>query len=313
MSRAVTVKDFVEFGGARLKLEVVAGCQGMGRRVGETTLNRPQLALAGFYEYFAPRRIQLIGMAEYVYLSHLAREVREERLRNLFLAGIPCLVFTRHKRVFPEVPLFAEDCSVPVIRTRMVTKHFVNAATMVMESMAAPRAKVQGTMLEVAGLGLLLEGPPGIGKSETALGLIKRGHALVADDITSLRRTGSGRLLASPVELVRHYINIRGIGIMHVPSVFGVASVRGEKALDLVVRLRRESDLDRMKLENEPEFCQLLGGNVPRITIPVAPGRDLVNIVETAALEYRLRFAGQVAERDLDQRLKQHLKPDGGP
>ncbi len=286
---------------------MVSGHAGLTRRICEPTLNRPQLALAGFYEYFAHRRIQLIGLAEHAYLSHLGDAMRRDRLQALFDADIPCLVFTRYKRVFPEVPRFGDAVGVPVLRTRMVTRHFVNAATLVMESLIAPRTKVQGTMLEVAGLGLLIEGAAGIGKSETALGLIKRGHALVADDVTALRRSGSGRLMGAPVDVIRNHINIRGIGIIHVPSVFGVAAVRGEKQLDLIVQLKRQSELEKMEPIDGDDYRELLGGRVPRISIPVAPGRDLVNIVETAAFEYKLRFSGFVAERALDERLKESL------
>lgn len=307
MRQIVTVQKFVEAGGDRLKLAVVAGHEGLRHRIGEAALNRPQLALAGFFEYFAPRRIQLIGLAEHAYLSHLPADVCRDRLESLFKADIPCLVFSRYKKVFPEVFRLGDLFGVPVLRTRMVTRHFMNAATLVMESLMAPRTKMQGTMLEVAGIGVLLEGPPGIGKSETALGLIKRGHALVADDITALRRSGSGRLIGAPVDVIRHHINVRGIGIIHVPSVFGVASVRGEKQVDLVVRLRRMADFDKEDAREADRFRELLGGRVPQTTIPVAPGRDLVNVVETAAFEYKLRFSGFVAEEALDERLKQTL------
>ncbi len=309
MRTKVSVQDFIEKGGERLKLELVAGREGVDRPILEAALNRPQLALAGFYDYFAHRRIQVVGLAEHAYLSSLDQDQRALRMEKLFKASVPCVVFSRYKRVFPETAPLGDRFNVPVLRTRMVTRHFMNAATLVMEDMMAPRISVQGTMLEVAGLGVLIEGSPGIGKSETALGLIKRGHALVSDDVTSLRRESSGRVVGSAVGLTRHHMEIHGVGIVYIPSIFGVAAVRGEKQLDFLVTLRRlDVDMEFDRSGEEQSCFEILGVKIPQVIIPVAPGRDLVNIVETAALEYKLRLSGQVAVHDLDERLKQALE-----
>lgn len=312
---SVSVGSFYKRGATDLKMDLIAGHGGMERPIPEASINRPGLALAGFYEHFGPRRIQLIGAAEHAYLSHLSEGVRVRRLEHLFNAGIPCVVIARHKPLFPEIPGMAEHHGVPVLRTRMITRHFSNMATLIMEDLMAPRAKVQGTMLEVAGLGVLIEGHAGVGKSETALGLIKRGHALVSDDVTALKRESHGRLLGAPVGVTRHHMEIRGIGIIYVPAIYGVASVRGEKQLDLVVTLRKQDEVEG-SLDRSGEiqlFRELLGVRVPQVLIPVAPGRDLVNIVETAAQEYKLRLGGQVAVRDLDERLKATLQKGNAP
>ena len=305
---SVTVDQFLKVGRERLRLKLEAGEAGLKREIVEPVVHRPGLALSGFFKHFAWKRIQAVGMAEYEYLSSMPAELRARRLNELFAKKIPCMVFTRGKRIFPEVLELAERNGVSVLRSSMVTRHFIHAATFVLEDLHAPRCKVHGTMLEVAGVGVLIEGAAGLGKSETALGLIRRGHALVADDLTRLRRDSSDNLLASAVQVTQYYMEIRGIGIIHVPSIFGGAAVRGEKQLDLVVTLKRQgeadAELDRTGLsELQREF---LGVPVRQLVIPVAPGRDLVNLVETAAQEYKLRLSGVVAVRDLADRVKRH-------
>lgn len=309
---SVTVQDFLDRGKEPLRLDLAHGAAGVKRRITEAALNRPQLALAGFYDYFARHRIQVVGLAEYTYLSKLDETVRRERLEALFSTSIPCVVFSRYKRIFPEVEALSEASAVPVLRTRMVTRLFINAATLAMETLMAPRMHVQGTMLEVAGLGILIEGKPGLGKSETALGLIKRGHALVSDDVTDVRRDSSAGLIGAPVGVVKHHMEIRGIGIIYVPSLFGVTSVRGAKQLDLVITLCPQDEFEEFDRSGEREnFRDLLGVKVPQIIIPVAPGRDLVNVVETAAMESKLRLSGQFSVRDLDARMKRKLSEEG--
>lgn len=304
----VSVHDFIEQGGDRLRLELMAGERGLKRTIREPAINRPGLALAGFYRYFPSKRIQLIGFAEYTYLMSLEADMRAQRVAELFAMRVPCVVFSRNKRPFDDIAALAEKFSVPVMRTQMVTGHFMNAATIVMEDLSAPRCKHYGTMLEVAGVGVMIEGQPGIGKSETALGLVKRGHALVADDLTQLRRDSSGRLMGAAVEVTRYYMEIRGLGIIYVPAIFGASAVRGEKQLDLVVTLMRQSDVDaEIDRAGDTELWrEFLGVRVPQVVLPVAPGRDLVNIVETVAQEYKLRLSGQVAFKELDERIKQH-------
>ncbi len=304
----VTVGQFLKVGRERLGLELIAGEAGLERVIAEPVMHRPGLALSGFYEHFAWRRIQVIGMVEHAYLSSLPEELRVQRVEELFALKIPCLVFTRGKRVFPEVLRVAEQAGVTVLRSTVVTRHLIHASTFVLEELSAPRCRVHGTMLEVAGVGVFIEGAPGLGKSETALGLVRRGHALVADDLTQFRRDSQGKLLGSALPLAQHHMEIRGIGIINVLSLFGVASVRGEKQLDMVVTLKRQgeadAEIDRTGLEDlRREF---LGVQVRQLVIPVAPGRDLVNLVETAAQEHILRAGGRVAADELDARIKRH-------
>lgn len=300
----VTVADFLEAGTTSLDLDLVAGQTGLGNRILEPTINRPGLALSGFFEHFANRRIQVIGLAEHTYLSSMAEAARAKSLRAFCEAKIPCVTIARNKKIFREIKALGEELAIPVLRTRMITKHFVNSATITMENLAAPRTKVQGTMVEIMGIGVLIEGKAGIGKSEAALGLIKKGHALVSDDITALRLDSAGALLGAPVRATRYHMEIRGVGIIHIPSLFGVAAVREEKKLDLVVTLREpESDTEEDRSGGVSLVRNLLGVAVPRVAIPVVAGRDLVNIIETAALDQKLKRLGHDAAKEFDERL----------
>ncbi len=303
-----TVRKFFEGGAKRLLLQLVAGGEGLDHPIREPAINRPGLGLAGFFKYFPDKRIQLIGYAEYSYLRTLEEEKRTARMEGIFSRHVPCVVYARNRHPSEPVKALAEKYSVPLLRTQMITGLFTNAATIFMEDLCAPRLKVHGTMLEVAGMGVLIEGPPGSGKSETALGLIKHGHALVADDCTQLTRDNNGNLIGSSVGITQHYMEIRGLGIIYVPSIFGVSAVRGAKQVDLVVTLMpQNSDTDGAELDRTGANDlkrNFLGVDVPQVILPVAPGRDLVNVVETVAQEYKLRLAGHVAYRDLDAQIK---------
>lgn len=307
----VTVDDFLKAGRERLELEVVAGSAGLNRRIDEPTVNRPGLALTGFYQYFAPRRIQTLGHAEMAYLASLPESERSDRLEQLFKHHVPCVVVTRRHRVLPEMLTLAEEYRTCVLRTPLITKNFINGATLIMENLAAPRMVMQGTMVELLGVGVLLVGKAGVGKSETALALIKKGHCLVSDDVTSFRIDNSGAVIGAPVGVTRYHMEIRGLGIIHVPSLFGVASVRNEKKLDLVVNL---CSPDMIKSEDRSgqtaQKRSILGVEVPCIEIPVAPGRDVSNIVEVAALDQMLKRLGHDAAKELDEKLISVLSGD---
>jgi len=186
----------------------------------------------------------------------------------------------------------------------MITMDFINSSTVILEEMTSPRSQMHGTMVEIMGVGVLIEGPPGIGKSEIALALIKRGHSLVADDITRLQRDRSGAIMASAVDVTRYHMEIRGLGIVHIPSLFGVASMRVRMKLDMIVRLQREggdADIDRTGLE--PKTSTVLGVDIPLTVLPVAAGRDLSLIIEAAALNQKLKLLGHDAAKELDEKL----------
>ena len=301
---AISVESLLANGKELLSLEVIAGSNGLNKMISEATINRPGLGLTGFYTDFAPKRVQLIGLAEFSYLLSLSASEQLKSLSQLFAQDIPCLVFTRGHEVYPEVIKLAEEQSIPVLVTDMETKLFINKATIVLENLMAPHRKVHGTMVEIHGIGVLIEGVPGVGKSEAALGLIKKGHALVSDDTTRLRRDSSGKIIAAPVDITRYHMEIRGLGIIHVPSIFGVSSIRGEKKVDMVATLRPQGTKDEENRCGTLRYTkELLGVEVRRVYIPVAPGRDVVNILETAALDFKLKGLGHDAVKELDERV----------
>ena len=305
-AQVFTLRRFVEAGGDRLKLSVVVDA-GLEHPVIEPMMYRPGLALTGFFGNFAHRRIQVIGKAERAYLESLGKEERLSRIKALFDHGAYCSVFAAGLSVSDEIQEIVRSAGGTILSSPLLTRNLFHAGTFVLETLAAPREKLYATTVEVAGLGVMMRGAPGLGKSETALGLIKHGNALVADDLTCLRKDVANNVLyASASPATRNYMEIRGIGIIHVPSVFGVTAVREEKRLDLVITFKRMEDVNG-ELDRAGEdrlVCDILGVKIAEIVIPVSAGRDLVNLVETAAQQYKLRAAGYDAARELDEQLK---------
>ena len=306
-SPQITVGDFFRAGRESLQLEWEANAKkGAKRTIREVALNRPGLALAGFNKYFAYRRIQVLGLAEMAYLNSFPVAGRVERFR--ILSRVPAVVLSRGRRLPAYARKPVKELGISVIRTPLVTGHFMNACTVLLQNMTSPRIRVAGTMVEINGVGVLLEGEPGIGKSEIALSLIKRGHSLVSDDTTILTRDSTGVIQGMAVEITREHMEIRGLGIIHVPRLFGVASLRGGMPLNLIIRMSKstgEDAIDRTGLDTESR--DVLGVRIPLITVPVAAGRDLTNVVEVAALNQRLRQMGYDSARELDERLKRML------
>ena len=303
---AITVQDLWDEGTERLSLSVIVGEKYLDRKIPEIAMNRPGLALTGFFQYFAEQRLQIFGLAEFTYLKSLPGEEKKKRLEDLFKKQIPGIVVTRNRKVPPEILELAERFKMPVLRTPMVTMDFVNECTVLLQKLTAPRERIQGTTMEVMGIGVLLRGDPGIGKSETALSLIERGYSLVSDDVTEIRKTSRGRILCWANEVTRYHMEIRGLGIIHVPSLFGVSSIRRHTELDLVIDLKKPSgDEDRTGVL--PSSVELMGMEVPCVTLPVRSGRDMANIVEVAALNQKLKELGHDAAKELDDKLINRL------
>jgi HPr kinase/phosphorylase len=300
---AISVSDFYDAAREKAALELVTGKRGLGRLIHEPAIHRPGLALAGFFRYFALHRIQVLGMAEHEYLLAMSLRQRRHSLRRLFQQRIPCLVIARNRKVWPEILKLARATQVPVLRTPMITGAFINVATVIMENLMAPRDVLQGTMVDIMGIGVLIEGKPGIGNSEVALTLIERGHSLVADDVTVVHRTDDRTLVGTSPEITRYHMEIRGMGIIHVPSLFGVASVHDEKTLDLIVTLRKMEELEDGGRTLVPQVRNVLGVSIPHLTVPVAPGRELANLIEAATLNEKLKRLGHDAAKELDEKL----------
>ena len=302
-----TAADLAEAGKDRLRLTVVAGAKFAGRRVAEPLVNRLGLALTGFFECFAYRRLQLVGNAEWAYLESLPRERRDACFAAVLERNAKFFVFAAGHHAPEQFLALAEKHGAVVMETPLKTRVFSRLVTFEMENLGAPRTALYGTMVEVCGLGILFEGDPGLGKSETALGLIKRGHALVADDLTCIRKdVANNRLVASASESTAGYMEIRGIGIMNVRSIFGINSVRGEKRLQLVVTLKRLGDMkgEVDRIGQTLRMRTILGVSVPNVIIPVSEGRDLVNLVETAAQQYKIVSSGTNPAAELSERLR---------
>jgi HPr kinase/phosphorylase len=302
----ITVSELWKEGSEKLSLSIIAGEQYLDRKLPETTMNRPGLALTGFFQYFANQRLQIFGLAEFTYLKSLPQEEKVQRLEALFEQQIPGIVITRNRKAPKEILDLAELHKVPVMRTPMVTMNFVNECTVILEKLTAPQKRIQGTCMELMGIGILLRGDPGIGKSETALSLIERGYSLVSDDVTEVRKTSRGRLVCWANEVTRYHMEIRGLGIIHVPSLFGVAAIRRQTELDLVIDLKKPTgNEDRTGMN--PETVDIMGVEVPCITLPVRSGRDMANIVEVAALNQKLKELGHDAAKELDDKIINRL------
>lgn len=311
---SLTVRQFYEVGQQALGLTIESGGAFLDQPITEESLNRPGLALAGFLQYFAQRRIQVLGLAEHSYLKSLSPEDQLSRLDEMFKRHIPALVITRGRHATDHMRRLSETHRIPVMRSSLITGRFINEATVLISTMTMPTARLHGTTVDIMGIGVMIEGEPGIGKSETALTLIERGHSLVADDITILRRTSDRAIVASAVDITRYHMEIRGLGIIHVPSLFGVASMRRNTHLDLIVRLQRptpEMEHDRSGLS--PQTRDILGVKVPFITLPVAAGRDLAHVVEVAALNEKLKHLGHDAAKELNDKLINNLTTKRGP
>ncbi len=303
----LTAAKFFEAGREELELTLVAGdASSLNRKIEEPIVSRPGLALTGFYEHFAWKRIQLIGKSETAYLNSLNDKTRFQRVKAIVERKAFCFVFTNGQAPRKEEIAIANKLGAVVMTTPLKTRVFARKSTFVIESVLAPTTSIYGTMVEVAGLGVLIEGDPGLGKSETALGLIKRGCALVADDLTCIRKeVGNNLLFGSASDSTAGYMEIRGIGIMHIPSLFGVVAMRGEKRLQLIISFKRledvKSEIDR--IGQTRHYKNILGVEIPNVIIPVSAGRDLVNLVETAAMQQRLLSSGMDPVSSLSERL----------
>src|ERR1700704_152354 len=270
---AVTVESFYRAHGGKLQLKLEGKRVGFHRRSREPTINRPGLALSGFYNYFAEKRVQVLGAAEQSYLQSLSGRQRIQRFRRLCAQKIPCLVTSRGAHLDADLLAVAEEQQVAVFRTPMVTMRFINAATIAMEVDFSPSVTEFGSMVDILGVGVLIRGQSGIGKSECVLGLIERGYSLVADDVTRVAALEGRELMATAPELTRYHMEVRGIGIINVASIFGIGSIRIEKRIDLVVTLRDWQELEEVdRIGLEQEFYEINGIRIPHITIPVRPG-----------------------------------------
>jgi HPr kinase/phosphorylase len=300
----ITVAHFFETYREKLKLEIVTGQAGLHRLIREGSINRPSLALTGFFKYFANKRIQVLGAAEMTYLKTLSQKQQAEIFRGMVERHIPCLVLTRNYHGTKPLLDVAAEMKLPVLRTPMITMNFVNLATLCIDNEFAPSATEHATTLDIKGVGVMLRGTSGVGKSESALALIERGHSLVADDLTVIRLLDERELMATSRPLNRGWMECRGIGIINIAEMFGVKSLRLEKRIDLVVSLQEWTpDVVEERTGLEENFYEMLGIKVPHIELYVRPGRDMARLVEVAALTQALKKMGHDPAKDFNDRL----------
>jgi HPr kinase/phosphorylase len=300
----VTVERFYTDRAQELGLKLLAGAKGLKRIIREPTVNRPGLVLSGFTRYFANKRIQVIGNAEAYFLKSLPPDERAKRYDILFGYKIPCVVFSRDLRPDKQFLQAAERVDVPIFQCPLITMKFINLATLALELMFAPRGTEMGSMVDILGVGVILRGESGIGKSESVLALIERGYSLVADDITRVTLVDGRDVIGTSAELTRNHMEVRGIGIVNVAAMFGVKSIRSEKKVDLVITLKSWNDVtDVDRLGMEQEHVKILGIEIPHITIPVRPGRDLARLIEVAAFQTKLKMSGYNPAKELNDRL----------
>ena len=300
----ITVAHFVETYGAKLKMELVTPQVGLHRLIREPSINRPSLALTGFFKYFANKRVQVLGAAEMTYLKSLSVERQNEIFHELVNRHIPCLVLTRNFHPTKSMLEVAEERNLPIIRTPLITMNFVNVATLCIDNEFAPSTIEHATTLDLKGVGVMLRGDSGVGKSECALALIERGHSLVADDLTVIKLLDERELMASSRPLNRGYMECRGIGIISIAEMFGIKSIRLEKRIDMVVSLREWTpEVEEERTGLEENFYEILGIKIPLIEIYVRPGRDIARLVEVAALIQALKKMGHDPAKDFNDRL----------
>lgn len=310
----ITVAHFYETYREKLQLELVTGEAGLHRLIREGSINRPSLALTGFFKYFANKRLQVFGAAEMTFLKTLSQRQQIEIFGEMTRRGIPGIVLTRNYVATHPMLAVSAEMKLPIFRTPMITMNFVNAATLCIDNEFAPSSTEHATTLDIKGIGVLIRGDSGIGKSECALALIERGHSLVADDLTCIKLLDERELSASSRPLNRGYMECRGIGIINIADMFGVKSIRLEKRIDLVVSLREWSpDVVEERTGLEENYYDILGVRVPHIEFYVRPGRDIARLVEVAALVQALKNMGHDPAKTFNDRLIAHMAEPKAP
>ena len=305
MANDVKLKEMVE----RMNLKNLTPDVDMAKkRIEVPDVNRPALQLSGYFEHFDCERVQIIGYVEYTFLEKMADDKKEEIYSTLLSYQIPCIIFCRN---LPPEELFlkmAEKAGVPVFITEKKTSEFTSELIRWLNVQLPPCISIHGVLVDVYGVGVLIMGESGIGKSEAALELIKRGHRLVSDDVVEIRKVSDETLVGTAPDITRHFIELRGIGIVDVKTLFGVQSVRETQNIDLVITLEdwnKEKEYDRLGLEEE--YTEFLGNKVVCHQLPIRPGRNLAIIVETAAINHRQKQMGYNAAQELYKRVQQNL------
>ena len=300
----INAEDFIQ----ALSLQVLSPTSRRSWDIHSAELNRPGLQFVGFYEHFAYDRPQVVGLTEMSYLESLPDTVRRDRLETFFSSNLCCVILCRGMLPTDDMIELAAAHDVALLRTEQVTTKFVVAAMHYLNHCLAPRATLHGVLVDVYGVGVLITGESGVGKSEAALELVKRGHQLVADDVVDVCRVTESRLIGESPETVRHFMEIRGIGIIDIKAMYGISAVLSSKSIDLVIHLeawKEKKAYDRLGLTDD--FTTIMDVRVPQIVLPVRPGRNLAVVIEVAARNFSLKQMGYSAAQELDRRLTEMM------
>lgn len=278
------------------------------RKINCADINRPALQLAGFFDHFESSRVQVVGNVEFFYTQQLEEEVKQERFRELLSYDIPCIIYSRNL-VPPEGFIqMAEQRGIPVLGTERSTSEFTAELIYELGEQLAPCITIHGVLVDIYGEGVLITGESGIGKSEAALELIRRGHRLVSDDVVEISKINEHTLIGTAPEITRHFIEIRGIGIVDIKTLYGVECVKEKQQIDLVIKLsdwKKDAEYDRMGLEEE--YIEYLGNKVVCHSLPIRPGRNLAVILESAAVNHRQKKMGYNAAQELYRRVQENI------
>ena len=301
----VSIRQLAE----ELKLNIVHMPKDKEYYVYTQDINRPGLQFAGYFEHFAFDRIQIVGISEYNFFSNINDQVRRDVLDKFFSYEIPALIVARGLEVKPDVIEFAKKYNRVILTTSKNTTRVINSLSNYLDSMLAPRTTMHGVLGDLYGIGVLIKGPSSIGKSETALELVQRGHRLVADDAVDIKKVDETILLGQAPELLRHFLEIRGIGIIDVRSLYGVGAVKNSKSIDIVAYLEEWDEnkyYDRLGLDKEYE--EILGVKVEKLVVPVKPGRNTAMVLEVAAMNFRQRGMGYDAAQEFNKKLSKLIE-----
>ena len=305
----ISIGKMLEDYSDQLSLSSVAGQEGIGNTLSTSHVHRPGLALAGFLGLFTFDRVQVMGNTEMLYLSSLDPDVCRQTLETIFQFDIPCMVITDGNEVLPVMVELSNARHIPLLTTPFATTKFAHLFSYYLDDVFAPRTAIHGSLVDVYGIGLLFVGASGIGKSEIAVDLVERGHRLVADDVVLVSRKLQGIVVGSSGETLRDHIEIRGLGILNVRNMFGVRAVRMQKRIEVVVKLIKWDETaayDRIGLDED--WVSILDLEVPQVTVPIYPGKNITVIAETIALNYQLKIQGYHTAQEFNRRLVERMK-----
>ncbi|SHJ97255.1 Hpr(Ser) kinase/phosphatase [Anaerobranca californiensis DSM 14826] len=303
--KKITVADIVK----ELDLTIFYGEEYLDRIIGVKDISRPGLVLAGYFDYYPTERIQVLGKTELSFYYSLDEETQVYRANKLLVDPIPCVILSRSFPPPNSLLEVAKSKKIPILGVERDTTQFISVLTNLLDNLLAPTKTIHGVLVDIYGVGVLILGQSGIGKSETALELVKRGHRLVSDDAVVLKKVAKDSIIGSAPDILKHLLEIRGVGLIDVVKLFGMGSVRGHKEIDIVVRLevwQQDKAYERLGLDNK--YYEILGVNIPLMEIPVAPGRNLAIIMEVAAMNHRSLKMGNNTPEEFNQRLLTHLK-----